>query len=532
MRLIVCLVITFLVALLGFNQSANATTSSVVIGEVRLGGEEIQNNGVAYKQYVVLYNQTNQVIDLTQWRLQYAKNSFVGSCSDASWSNEVEISGSSSSGSKVVIPYQLTDNAAGSVRVIDASNTVQDVVGWGESAPCFESKPVNTVPENNKSIIRYSVCGGGQGQDSNNNLADFAVDQAAFSIIESPDCTPECPADHYLIDNECVRDQCLNLPDVQTTVPPGYYKNDLGCYEIIQLKITELLPNAEGVDSGNEFIEFYNPTAKEVSLAEYEVAIGDDVRTYQLPEVTIAAHSYLVVKDSDIGFSLTNTKSRVILKFDDTIIDQTPYYESAKENEAWAIVNETWQYTNRPTPGAINMPTLVEVDEDDEVETSGLAPCAANQYRHPETNRCRLLSTSQSNVSPCKEGQYRSEETNRCRSIASAASASLVPCDPGEVRNPETNRCRKATAASADLVPCKAGQERNPETNRCRNVASTSTDKVAFAAEPIPSDNKAFMGWWIVGGVAVLAVGRIGWEWRSEIIGFFRRIGAFFTPGK
>ena len=511
--------------------AVHATTSNITITEVRLGGEAVQNNGNSYKQYVVLYNQTDQTIDLSQWRLQYAKADFSGACADASWSTEVELSGLINGNEKAIVPYQLTDESVGSIRVIDTAMTVHDLVGWGDLAPCSETKPT-AVPRNDKSIIRYSSCEGSyQGMDSNNNWTDFATDQQAFSAIEIPGCTPECPADYYLVSGECVHDQCPNIADMQAVVPDGYYKNDMGCYEIARIKITELLPNAKGADAGNEFIEFYNPTLNDIHLSDYTITIGDAEQTYQLPDVVIAPSGYGVVKDSDIGFSLTNTKSRVTLRFDELVIDQTPYYESAKENETWAFVGDSWQYTNRPTPGASNLPTLVEVEED--AATSGsLAPCAANQYRHPETNRCRLVTTNEAGPAPCKEGQYRSEETNRCRSVASAASASLTPCDVDEVRNPDTNRCRKATSASTELTPCKAGQERNPDTNRCRNVAVTATPEAAFATEPVPTDEKAFMGWWIVGGVGALAVGRIGWEWRSEIVAFFRRIGTFFTPGK
>lgn len=525
--------LTISISLLGLSRSVDAVSSDVIITEIRLGGDEVQNNGTNYKQYVVLYNQSGGSVDLAQWQLQYAKSDFGGLCGDAAWSSEVELSGVIAANSKVVIPYQLTDNTAGSVRLTDANMAIHDLVGWGELAPCFESKPISAIPKNGESTIRYSSCdGSNQGLDSNNNFADFASNQAAFSAIEAPDCVPECPTDYFLIDDECIRDQCPNLADIQTVVPEGYYKKDTNCYEIARIKITELLPNAKGTDSGNEFIEFYNPTASAVSLAEYEITVGDDTHAHQLPDVTIAADSYIVVKNSDVDFSLTNTKSRVTLQFDDMVIDQTPYYESAKEDETWAVINNSWQYTNRPTPGGDNMPTLVEVDEGDETDAANLAPCAANQYRHPETNRCRLLSTSDTTLTPCKEGQFRSEETNRCRSIASAANASLTPCDPDEVRNPETNRCRKATTTSNELTPCKPGQERNPETNRCRNASSASMNEAAFAAEPVPTDNTAFVGWWLLGGVGALAVGRIGWEWRSEIVAFFRRIGAFFTPGK
>lgn len=532
MRLIFCLIITVIGLVFGTQGTATAATSKLIITEIRLGGEDVQNGENTYKQYVVLHNQSGQTVDLTDWRIQYAKSDYSGACSAAAWSSESQLSGTVNADSAIIVPYQLTDNAAGSVRVMDAASVVHDTVGWGESAPCFEAKPIAAVPDNGKSIVRYLNCDARfDGADSNDNSTDFASNQTSFSLIEAPDCTPECATGQQLVNGECVTDQCTNISGVQVTVPEGYFKTDAGCFEIAWIKITELLPNAKGADAGNEYIEIFNPTTSVVHLADYTVFIGDSSTAYTLPDVTIAAGGYVTVKDSDVGFTLANTKSRAVIKLGETVIDETPYYETAKENEAWALISGSWQYTNRPTPGADNQAMLVEVEEKDDVKTTELAPCAANQYRHPETNRCRLLSTDAADLAPCKEGQYRSEETNRCRS-ATTASAALTPCDPGEVRNPETNRCRKESTTASQLTPCKEGQERNPDTNRCRNAASTDVPAAAFAAEPVPADNKSFIGWWILGGVGVLAAGRIGWEWRSEIAAFFRRIGSFFTPGK
>lgn len=57
-------------------------------------------------------------------------------------------------------------------------------------------------------------------------------------------------------------------------------------------------------------------------------------------------------------------------------------------------------------------------------------------------------------------------------------------------------------------------------------------DEPGFGTEPVADTGKAFIGWWALGGVGVLALGRIGWEWRSEMLSLVQKAGAFFTSGK
>lgn len=157
--------------------------------------------------------------------------------------------------------------------------------------------------------------------------------------------------------------------------------------------------------------------------------------------------------------------------------------------------------------------------------SSELKPCRDDQYRSEETNRCRNISSS-SGLVPCKEGQYRSEETNRCRSIASAAASVLKPCADDQFRNPATNRC-KSIASSDDVADCGEGRERNPVTNRCRNVVQSDVPAAAFAVQPIKDSATAFVGWWALGGVATVALGYAGWEWRREISVILQKASTF-----
>lgn len=334
------------------------------------------------------------------------------------------------------------------------------------------------------------------------------------------------------IGNCITHDECPNLPDIQPLVPEGFKMSDDGCMlDLLPLQITELLPNAVGSDDGNEFIEVFNPNDSDVDLVNHTIYIGPDfAHAYSFPAGShIGPNEYVAFSNDDINFTLVNTTSSVRLFAIDGSFVETSVYNNPKDGMAWALIDDVWQYTNRPTPGSPNLASLIETKV---VTASTLQSCAANQYRSPETNRCRLLVTSGSNLTPCKNGQYRSEETNRCRSLASDVS-SLTPCAEGQERNPATNRCRSVTAVlGADtLTPCKTGQERNPDTNRCRNVIST-IPVAQYATEQVSGSSGGYVGWWALAGVGVVAIIYGIWEWRQEIANIVKKVASVLGQRK
>lgn len=154
------------------------------------------------------------------------------------------------------------------------------------------------------------------------------------------------------------------------------------------------------------------------------------------------------------------------------------------------------------------------LDETATSGASGSSACGPGKYRHPLTNRCRNIESDAAVITNCEADQYRNPETGRCRKIATTAS--VTPCKEGQYRSEETNRCRNIVAAGSQ-APCAEGQERNPDTNRCRNVLAKSVPDAAFAVQPVQEGMRAFVGWWALGGIGVLAAGYAGWEWRREI---------------
>ena len=303
-----------------------------------------------------------------------------------------------------------------------------------------------------------------------------------------------------------------------------------GLYEYPEntsLQISEILANPHDCSPGetaiecHDYVKLYNPTNQTINLAGFRLRTGIQGQsvtasnTFALSGSMPAGHYAVIAKSADgRSLSILNSGGFVwledtygIKRYDTTVQEYADASSDSKKGQAWAYDSHdgTWKWTMQPTPG----------------DSPNVFPPVAVKA---------VASAATGTLVPCKEGQYRSEETNRCRSLAATATG-LVACAPDQERNPDTNRCRKIASTVSTLAPCKEGQERNPDTNRCRNVAS-SIPQAAFSVEPVADAGKAFVGWWALGGVGVLALGYGVWEWHRELFGAIRKVGTFFTIGK
>ncbi len=326
-------------------------------------------------------------------------------------------------------------------------------------------------------------------------------------------------------------DVCPILEGFQYELPVGHRFVGLECMviPIMQpLKLSEVLPNAAGVDDGKEFIEIFHPGVESVDLADYYLKIGKNAeKQYAIPSKQLLPGGYMALWDSELGFSLLNTTTRVELYFyDATLVDEIIPYQSPKDDISWALIDDMWQFTNSVTPGSKNIASVEEFEtESPQLESAALGPCPEGKYRHPLTNRCRTIESDASVLAACDADEYRNPDTNRCRKITQAF-AGLEPCEVGYERNPETNRCRKAVASADDLVPCKEGYERNPETNRCRKIVGATLSPQADIEELLENESSA-RG--VVSPYALAAVAGVGalgygtYEWRTELVSFGQR---------
>lgn len=496
---------------LGYSR-AYATSASVLITRIQAGGV-----GAATQEFIVLYNNSADEVDITGWCLTNKSSAHFVCFTTPLTGQALYLPGHAyavvaSDSLAISLPtgmvtatYVPTSQSSGSitgssdsVSLLDASGVVIDRQSW------------TTALSSGMQLERRGT-GDPALYDDTDSATDWSV--TASRVL---------PYDETELDAAIV-DICPNIDGIQAVIPFGKEKNSDGdCVEkyVVMLTITEVLPNAVGTDIGQEFIEIYNPNANPVDLSFYELRIGPQLEnTYDFPSGSvIASSSYVHFSNAAIPFTLLNSSSIVALVHKSgVVVSQAPAYLDPKDGESWAVIDGVWQYTATPTPGEVNIPS--RDDEPVLIMESILQPCASNQYRSPETNRCRLLSTASTISTPCKDNQYRSEETNRCRNIASELKT-VTPCDVGEERNLETNRCRKVVVAAV-ATACKEGQERNPDTNRCRTVTKMpSADYGVLGAQTKASGN-----WYVlaaVGGVLILALGYAIWEWHSEIGKFFR----------
>jgi len=529
-------------------QSTQAISGNLVISQIKVG-----NSSTA--RLVEIYNNSGLPVDITNWCLYYSTPSnatpftILGCFDDPNPSIRIHIKANSyallassqlAMSSDIVLSAGLGNGVSGHVYLIDNYNKEVDRVGWGEAVNAEGNLPV--ITDFTKVIERRKDAVTGLYIDTDNNQNDFINSTlrkeyqygTIYDIVDicsNIDGLQDLLPTGYIIDEKgnCsldIVDICQNIEGLQQILPFGYKLINSKCMlDLLPLRITELLPNAIGSDEGGEFIEIFNPNTSDIYLTNYYLYISSSGTKYSFPVGShINAGQYLVFSNDDIKFTLINTISGVSLySIDDQLINETPTYENPKDGEAWALINDNWQYTNRPTPGSENVVSVLELEETAPIY-SELESCAVNQYRSLETNRCRLIVSSSSTLASCKDGQYRSEETNRCRSIASDANT-LVPCAEGQERNPATNRCRSVTSVlgANDLVPCKEGQERNHVTNRCRNVVS-AMPQADYAPEQTSENVNNNILWWSLVAVGIVAVIYGIWEWRQEIIGFVKKV--------
>jgi hypothetical protein len=550
-----------------------APSSNVMISQVYPG-----SSGITNQEFIELYNNASNDIDVTGWCVYYVTSTGgtttklgclnAPDSSTRLWLNPGGYVRFISNEYLVANPGIVADGSfngimggsAGHVRLVDALNSEVDRIGWGSAAISPETTAV-AAPANTKSLLRKSVAG--ILQDTDNNANDFIASNLILhvsGIYEVVTIIDLCPninnaqsvmPSGYLLDEmgACQPDSCLNIGGLQVNVPdhfdsdvagncvqhdecdnvqgiqatiPDYMirdgQNDCIIHYAL-LELTEILPNAVGSDIGNEFIEIHNPTNDTINLSLYGVQIGlNGEKFYSFPiGATIAPGEYRRFSDSEMKFTLVNTTSRVILTaVGGPTFGDTGAYDSPTEGESWAFINGGWQYTNQPTPAAENRESIIEevpVDTSD----AGLA-CPAGKYRNPLTNRCRTIATDASILTACDADQYRNPETGRCRKISAAE---VTPCKDSQYRSEETNRCRNISLAS-NQKPCKDNQYRSEETNRCRNLSASSVPDAAFAVQQVKDTGMAFVGWWALGGVGLVAAGYAAWEWRRELTNLWR----------
>lgn len=457
------------------------------------------------KKYIELYNPTDSNVKLAGWKIEHYKadvktggkefkdeivlaNDFLVISNDTALTKAVKFD---------KVPSMI--QGEGSVVLSRADGSVADTVGWGE-AKKFLGAPVTGGV---KTIWRCFA--GNLIVDSKNNLSDFSSNKTVDDQEVVPYTRPHC----------------------KTPEPPKPLNKCEG------LKLNEI---ASHVDE--PFIELVNVSDKAIMTAGCKLATSSNNSQEVLGDIELKPGELWAVKVSHTKLKLPKMKGKVYLLDEFGAEINATAYDKIAKGASWSLLDGEWVQTFAVTEGASNVfKEYVDCQSGYMRNESGkcvkisappagpdvLAPCPAGQYRHPETRRCRKIEAAKT-ATPCKEGYYRSEETGRCRSIASAAAKTLKPCQDGYFRNLETGRCKKIAAADDILKDCPEGFERNPTTRRCRKIKTASMPVAGSATAGVQHVAGATWGWWVFGGVSLLAVGYGAWQWRWELSQLIRQL--------
>ncbi len=359
------------VCMLFFWHIAAASTDHLVINQIQITG----GSGKTTSDFIEIFNPTENDIDLKGMRLVKRTQTATTDTSIKSWTTSTIIKSNgyylwaSSGFTDIVTPDLITSDTLANdnglalrLGALD-TGTIIDSVAWGSGPSAFlEGSVFLPNPPANQSLLR-------QGDDTDSNATDFIITASnphnSLSAGITPSPTPE--------PSPVPEPEPVSEPEPTQNTGPIYSSN---------VQISELMPNPDGKDDGEEWVELYNASDVAVDLSgwivddvgETDVPGGD---AYIIPDgVGIAPSSYLVITLPLESFALNNTGGdtlRVFWPNKHQIVTAT-YTDTAKEDFSFAQKdNGFYAWTAIVTMGLPNQFVTVP--------TEGVTSVAANQIK-------------------------------------------------------------------------------------------------------------------------------------------------------
>jgi hypothetical protein len=353
------LILFFVVFVILFPKYSYASVNHLVISQVQIAGAKTTDD------FVEIYNPTSEDIDLKGTRLgkrtqtgdadgslkSWTETTIIKSHGFYLWANSdfanLAVSPDSATGS-----FISNDNGVALRSGLANSGTIIDSVAWGNAANTFvEGAAYATNPDPGKSLMR-KLSDSGEIIDTDNNSSDFSIQTSSphnLASVAPPDTNTTTPQPVQEITNT-------------TPTPPPSGGSSATAYSNAVV-ISELLPNPDGTDSGEEWIELGNPTDAAIDVAGW--ILDDESKTgtvgtsaYTLPAGTvISAKNYLALDLPEGSFALDNTGGDTLrlLWPNKQLATEVIYTGNAAEDTTYARkADGTYAWTKLATKGSAN----------------------------------------------------------------------------------------------------------------------------------------------------------------------------------
>ena len=292
----------------GFAADCATTTTGPYSDAIRLS-EVLPNPSTTESddEFIEVYNTGDDAVDLSGWQLRdaagttYTISATVSAHRYFSWYR---------SDSKISL-----NNSGDSVTLLQPDGTVVDTVSYTESAADDTSYALN------------------------------AANNWAWTTLPTPYTANQFPND--------------SSENTDTHSENGATR---GFEYSTDVMLSELLPDPEGSDATDEWVEIYNG-GDAINL--YGWLLTDGSSDYDFPDETVSAGSYLQLTIGETGVSLNNSGETIQLIDPDGAVVSEVTYSDVATGESYAQLNGNWQWTTTPTPAASNVITQASSDDDE-----------------------------------------------------------------------------------------------------------------------------------------------------------------------
>jgi len=123
-----------------------------------------------------------------------------------------------------------------------------------------------------------------------------------------------------------------------------------------EIFINEILPNPEGTDEAEEWVELYNPTHIDVDLSDWKIqdTMGT-IETYTIPKNTnFLANSFLIFRRPETKIMLNNDNDGLNLLTPDKKVVDSVNFVKAPLGQSYNRINSSWQWSRILTPSSTN----------------------------------------------------------------------------------------------------------------------------------------------------------------------------------